>query len=157
MGKKPTAANDQKPALSLFGNVYTTDEVELLELADEDPDSLPEQLREEVAHGDRLTPGDLKAYSQLDAEGRMAARGGHTNFGFSGYFSASIFDGAKWRLFDLRTIVPENESGFAAQKDKEDAIVRIRKRVQSASGRQCVWTVPEGKTRGRYMAIAQQD
>jgi len=152
MGKKPTNVDDQKPALSLSGNVYTKEDVEMLELADEDPESLPALIRDDVANGDRLAPGDLKVYPQLDEQGRMAARGGHTNFGFSGYFAASIFDGTKWRRFDLRTVVPEKESGFAAQKDKADAIERIRECVRSASGRQCVWNVPEGKVQGRYVA-----
>lgn len=150
---------DQKPALTLSGNVHTKEEVEVLELADEDPESLPDLIRDEVANGDRLTPGDLKIYPQLDEMGRMAVRGRHTNFGFSGYFAASIFDGAKWRRFDLRTVVPESESGFAAQKDKSDALDRIRERVRAASGRQCLWQIPEGKRRGRYAAAppAQQN
>ncbi len=86
----------------------------------------------------------------------MALSGGHTNYGYSGYFSASIFDGTKWRRFDLRTIVPRNECAFAAQKNKPEAIARIRQRVRAASGRQCVWTVPEGKKQGRYMAAPSQ-
>ncbi len=149
---KPTDANHQKPALSLSGDVYTTEEVQAIVLAGENIESLPDPSKDHRVKGDYLASGDLKVFPKLDEEGRMALSGGHTNYGYSGYFSASIFDGAKWRRFDLRTIVPENESAFAAQMDKPRTIERIRKRVHAASGRQCVWTVPEGKKQGRYMA-----
>lgn len=156
MVMKQTAPNDQKLPLSLSGNVHTTEEVELRELASLDAESFPDQVGDDIANGDILAVGDLKVFPRLDEQGRMAARGGHTNFGFSGYFAASIFDGAKWRRFDLRTVVPDKESRFAAQRYKHDALSCIRKRVRSASGSQCVWTVPEGRPQGRYVAAPAQ-
>jgi hypothetical protein len=153
MALQPTVTDDQKQPLVLSGNVYVKDEVDLLALAEEDPESLPDLIREDVAGSERLSSGDLKVYPQLDAQGRMAVRGGHTNHGYSGYFAASIFDGVSWRRFDLRTIVPVEESGFAAQKDKGAALDRIRERVASARGRQCVWGVAEEGKQMRYGAV----
>jgi len=148
----PTNSDEQRPPLWISGNVHTRREAEVLGLADEDPESLLDLIRDDVDNGDHLAVGDLKVYPRLDQQGSMAARGGNANYGYSGFFSASIFDGEKWRRFDLRTVVPEKESGFAAQREKPDVLERIRECVKAALGRQCVWTVPDGKVQGRYMA-----
>lgn len=57
--------------------------------------------------------GDIYVYSRNDQNGRFARAGGHTNAGYSGYFLASIYDGASWRKLQLNELIPYADRSFA--------------------------------------------
>ncbi len=55
--------------------------------------------------------GDIYIYRNDDREGALARGGGHTNYGYSGYYLASIFDGNDWRKLQFNKLVSyENRS-----------------------------------------------
>lgn len=50
-------------------------------------------------------PGTIRIYRQDDRSGGRARRGSHTNWGYSGYYLASIYDGKNWRKFQLNKLI----------------------------------------------------
>lgn len=55
--------------------------------------------------------GAIRVYRRDDREGKQARWGGHTNYGYSGYYLASIYDGERWRKLQFNKLVPyENRS-----------------------------------------------
>lgn len=66
----------------------------------------------------QLQVGDIKLWCRLDSAGRAAVEGGHCNFGYSGYFKASIFDGKKWRNFKLWNFISDTIRHYATQQEK---------------------------------------
>lgn len=55
--------------------------------------------------------GDIYLYRNDDRQGASYRRGRHTNYGYSGYYLASVFDGQKWRKLQFNDMVPyENRS-----------------------------------------------
>lgn len=83
--------------------------------------------------------GDVALYSRLDAAGRAARAGGHSNYGYSGYFKASVFDGKKWRAFKILSSVPEIDRNYASQGEKPKVQARLTERVESWAGRVVAW------------------
>ncbi|MCE5966871.1 hypothetical protein [Enterobacter roggenkampii] len=56
-------------------------------------------------------PGDIYLYRNDDRQGASYRRGRHTNYGYSGYYLASVFDGQKWRKLQFNDMVAyENRS-----------------------------------------------
>ncbi|MFL3317292.1 hypothetical protein [Klebsiella michiganensis] len=57
------------------------------------------------------SPGDVYLYRNDDRQGASYRRGRHTNYGYSGYYLASVFDGQKWRKLQFNDMVAyENRS-----------------------------------------------
>ncbi|MBD9646358.1 hypothetical protein IB231_22320 [Pantoea sp. PNT02] len=55
--------------------------------------------------------GDVYLYRNDDRQGATYRRGRHTNYGYSGYYLASIYDGEKWRKLQFNDMVAyENRS-----------------------------------------------
>lgn len=77
--------------------------------------------------------------------GRVASAGGHTNFGYAGYFKALVFLGGKrnrlvdfWRLFDAQG------HHFPAQQDKNAVARSIEEKIAAWKGK------PVVKVKGGY-------
>lgn len=49
--------------------------------------------------------GDIYLYRCDDRSGALARRGRHTNYGYSGYFLASVYDGKTWRKLQFNQMV----------------------------------------------------
>lgn len=49
--------------------------------------------------------GDIYIYRQDDRNGSKNRQGRHSNYGYSGYFLASIYDGTKWRKLQFNMLV----------------------------------------------------
>ena len=90
-----------------------------------------EQLDEEHA---KLDVGDLKLYDGLDYAGRLALKGGHTNYGYSGTVRASIWDGRGWRRLRLISFLGDSVC-FAAQNEKDRAYMKVRRLVAELAGK----------------------
>lgn len=56
--------------------------------------------------------GDVAVYHQMDADGRAAVREAHPNYGYSGYFRASVFDGKNWRRFKIWEVVSKTDRQY---------------------------------------------
>jgi hypothetical protein len=85
--------------------------------------------------------GDIAIYTKSDAAGRFARRGGHTNFGYSGYFGASVFDGKGWRRLELRDFIPESARNYATQGESGAVRKRLVDAVGALAGRELVYGV----------------
>jgi hypothetical protein len=88
--------------------------------------------------------GDIQIQAQIDAAGRFAIRGGHTNFGYSGrYVGFVCLRGARKRLVDWWTLFPSKEHHFAAQQDKPQVEALIRDYLEARTGAEVI-KVPRG-------------
>ena len=55
--------------------------------------------------------GDVYLYRKDDRQGANYRNGRHTNYGYSGYYLASVYDGEKWRKLQFNDMVAyENRS-----------------------------------------------
>jgi len=67
-----------------------------------------------------LEVGDIRITSKMDGEGRKAAAGRHTNYGYSGYVIIMIWDGNMWAKLNNR-LLPD----YCFQTQKEgNAMIR---------------------------------
>lgn len=92
---------------------------------------------EELTEGDEepFADGDIQIQPRLDMYGRFAASGGHTNYGFSGFFRGYVtHNGKRRRLVDWYALFPNNEHHYASQLAKPDARDAIVARVEILSG-----------------------
>jgi hypothetical protein len=126
--------------------VLTKEEIDEMELDTTSDPELAAMFGEKTA--ELPVDGDLKVFAQSDAAGRFAISGGHANAGYSGYFKASIYADKGWRLFEIRSVVPQ--TSYARQLDKADVLANIRAEVAKAAGRLCSFSEVEGGKRGRY-------
>jgi hypothetical protein len=147
------------PALTLTGTVAEWDEVQSDKRGNQKTDlvpALPDTPEEDVVMlaGERLmvveigrnapgqtsyAAGDVTLYSKLDANGRHSVSGGHSNFGYSGYFKASVFDGKQWRNLKIWDFVPEADRQFATQKDKPTTEAKVIAAIAARAGHAVVW------------------
>lgn len=49
--------------------------------------------------------GDIYLYRNDDRQGAKYRSGRHTNYGYSGYYLASVYDGKKWRKLQFNDMV----------------------------------------------------
>jgi hypothetical protein len=84
-------------------------------------------------------PGDIAIRPKTDASGRAAIRGRHTNYGYSGYFLASIFDGRKWRNFRIFNFVPEKDRQYANQRERSKQYERVVSLIETRAGSTARW------------------
>lgn len=142
------SGNGQMP---LSGNVYSRHEIDLandsrsyLEL---EPEGDPSAGGEVVAVGGAeyavvrkpFEVGDVAIYPRLDMFGRMALAGGHSNHGYSVYFRATIFDGSRWRNFQIWDFVPSEDRQYANQGEKTTIERRLIATINAQVGAIAVW------------------
>jgi len=80
-------------------------------------------------------PGDLKLSTRLDAKGKLAFQDGRNECFISGKLCASIYDGASWRRFDLRSITPR--ASYSNPTLLENIVASVRAAAQLAAGQPC--------------------
>lgn len=83
--------------------------------------------------------GDVALYQRLDMYGRYAIAGKHTNYGYSGYFKASVFDSKKWRAFKIWNIAPEGDRHYANQSELVKVRQRLTRIIEALSGACLIW------------------
>ena len=62
--------------------------------------------------------GTIRVYPRDDRAGRMARRGNHTNWGYSGYYDASIYDGQSWRNLKINKLVPYEDRSYEQARQR---------------------------------------
>lgn len=62
-------------------------------------------------------PGTIRIYRNDDRSGGIARRGLHTNYGYSGYYLASIYDGQKWRKLQFNRLVPYESRSYKQARE----------------------------------------
>lgn len=65
------------------------------------------------------SPGDIYLYFRDSREAAFARRGGHANFGYPGYFLASIFDGATWRKLQINKLIEYDQRSYDLAGQRE--------------------------------------
>jgi hypothetical protein len=78
--------------------------------------------------------GDVAIYPKSDFLGRFSVAGGHTNFGYSGYFRASIFDGRAWSNFKIWNFISEEDRSYKVQYKLNETKDRVMKRIIEKRG-----------------------
>lgn len=63
--------------------------------------------------------GDVCVYRQDSRSGSRNRRGRHTNYGYSGFIKASVFDGSSWRNLKLDTFFNRESLSYGYQYDAE--------------------------------------
>ncbi|MER8783333.1 hypothetical protein NKH60_19150 [Mesorhizobium sp. M1006] len=95
--------------------------------------------------------GDIKIQPKSDMHGRFASAGGHTNYGFSGYFKGFVYlAGKRKALVDWWTLFPGKEHHYAAQQDRGKAEAAIREIIETRAGNEVA------KVKGGYAFDAEQ-
>lgn len=61
--------------------------------------------------------GTIRIYRKDDRAGRMARAGRHTNWGYSGYYLASIYDGENWRKLQFNALVPYEQRCYEQARE----------------------------------------
>lgn len=95
---------------------------------------------EDFACGDvEPEEGDLLLKAKTDAAGIQAMIGGHTNYGFSGFFIAYLFaQGGSRRLLNYKELWPNEENRFAALQDRAKTMAELEAKLSSQEGREVV-------------------
>lgn len=63
------------------------------------------------------TAGDIDLFRRDDRSGAQARYGRHTNYGYSGYFLASVFDGSRWRKLQFNDMVPYEQRSYEQTRE----------------------------------------
>jgi hypothetical protein len=104
-----------------------------------------DQYGEALADAD---DGDIWIRPQLDAEGRHAVAGRHTNWGYSGYFVLALHANAgRRKLLDARIIFPLGQNRYSSKGEQSSAEGEVRQRVLALSGEKAV------KVKGGYALV----
>jgi len=69
--------------------------------------------------------GDIYLYWRDSREAAFARQGGHANFGYPGYFLASIFDGKDWRKLQLNKLVEYEQRSYELAGQRPAVIANI--------------------------------
>lgn len=94
---------------------------------------------QEVPLGPELKAGDLILYCRLDDAGRSAVYGRHANWGYSGYFKASIYDGKKRRNFRLWGLIDEVLVSYSSQREKHNQISQVIAQLTQLAAHVATW------------------
>lgn len=84
--------------------------------------------------------GDIYLYSNDTKDGAMARRGSHTNFGYSGYFLASIFDGKDWRKLQFNQLVEYDDRSYEIARDRNSVAQHLARIVSSWRGLTAIYS-----------------
>lgn len=90
---------------------------------------------------DKFCPntGDIYLYRKDDASGRAARAGGHPNFGYSGYYLASIFDGNDWRKLQLNKLITYENRSYEQAQECPRVVAQIGSTIRAWSGSAAVY------------------
>ncbi|MDX4955302.1 hypothetical protein [Delftia acidovorans] len=69
--------------------------------------------------------GDIYLYWRDSREAALARQGRHANFGYPGYFLASIFDGKRWRKLQLNKLVEYEQRSYELAGQRSAVIENI--------------------------------
>lgn len=61
--------------------------------------------------------GTIRIYRKDDRSGGMARWGRHTNYGYSGYYLASIYDGKNWRKLQFNRLIPYESRSYDVARE----------------------------------------
>lgn len=78
--------------------------------------------------------GDIYLYWRDSREAVNARRGGHANFGYPGYFLASIFDGKDWRKLQLNKLVEYDERSYELAGQRQAVIEHLASIISTWRG-----------------------
>ena len=78
--------------------------------------------------------GAVVVYPRSDLQGRANSGGNHQEYGGSGYFRASIFDGNKWRNFKILNFISEEERSYTEQNEFESTREMVVSRINEHAG-----------------------
>lgn len=93
--------------------------------------------------------GTIQILPKSSMQGRAASVGGHTNFGYAGYFKGFVYLGGKRKaLVDFWELFPNEGHHFATQGDKPDTQRRIAETIAELEGTDVV------KVKGGYSFMA---
>ena len=84
--------------------------------------------------------GDVAIYPKSNFLGRYSSAGNHPNFGYSGYFRASIFDGEGWRNFKMWDFISEEERSYRFQYKLNETKERVMEMIANRKGSVAVYT-----------------
>ncbi|WP_315079570.1 hypothetical protein [Acinetobacter guillouiae] len=62
-------------------------------------------------------PGAIRIYRKDDRSGSIARWGRHTNYGYSGYYLASIYDGQKWRKLQFNRLISYESRSYDVARE----------------------------------------
>lgn len=80
------------------------------------------------------THGDVYLYWKDSRDAAFARRGGHANYGYPGYFLASIFDGADWRKLQLNKLIEYEQRSYDLASQRQEVIGNLSRIVSSWRG-----------------------
>lgn len=101
---------------------------------------MPAKVTEIEVNGEILkeplhtSPGTIRIYRNDDSEGRRARFGGHTNYGYSGYYLASIYDGTKWRRLQFNRLISYENRSYEMARQCPQVENYLRSRIGSWQG-----------------------
>jgi hypothetical protein len=78
--------------------------------------------------------GDIELYRKDDREGASARREGHTNYRYSGYYLAKIFDGKDWRNLKINALVPYKDRSYERATDCPNVVDYLKTIISSWRG-----------------------
>ena len=84
--------------------------------------------------------GDIYLYHRDSREGALARRGGHTNYGYSGYFLASIFDGHQWRKLQINKLMAYEQRSYDFASQRQDIIGNLARIISSWRGVRAIYS-----------------
>ena len=88
--------------------------------------------------------GDIYIYRKDDADGRSARAGRHANYGYSGYYLASIFDGLDWRKLQLNKLITYEDRSYQQAQECQRVVFNIHTIISAWQGLVAVY---DGETR----------
>jgi len=139
--------------VNINGEILDWDEGDFEEEFLEVPNSDVEKLKAEGYVNSKLVYREVKGYTSMrlktffkdgtiqllaksDWKGRLAANGGHTNYGYSGYFKLYIFvEGKRKTLKNGWMLFPNKEHYYEKQDEKGIVTERIESIVKAHTGR----------------------
>ena len=83
--------------------------------------------------------GTIRVYRRDDSSGRRARRGAHTNWGYSGYYLASIYDGTSWRKLQFNYLIPYHQRSYDVARDCPGVEAYLQRQIRSWRGQVAVY------------------
>lgn len=89
--------------------------------------------------------GDIYLYWRDSRDAASARRGGHTNYGYPGYFLASVHDGTDWRKLQFNRLVEYEQRSYELASQRQNVISHLSGVVASWRGVVAVYN-PESRS-----------
>src|SRR6185312_13482329 len=78
--------------------------------------------------------GDIYLYWRDSRDAAFARRGRHANYGYPGYFLASIFDGSDWRKLQINKLVEYEQRSYDFATLRPQVIDNLARIISSWRG-----------------------